>query len=143
MCPRVGFEGDLVRCKYDPFTHVWKMGDHLLLAELQIDPAVIEQTRELLLVPKRTPDRDASAQAVELVPSVHSAVRLNCSLEQISHSCCPVWHMGGKTSRTLATCSSIAPWSPRPESHPNARRGCRSPSAQCQRQSSLLVDRYR
>jgi len=32
----------LGRCKYDPFANVWKIGDHLLLAEFQIDPAVIE-----------------------------------------------------------------------------------------------------
>jgi hypothetical protein len=47
-----------------------------------------------------------------------------------------------KTSRTSATCSSIAPWSPRPESHPNARRGCRSRSAECQPQSSSPADPY-
>jgi hypothetical protein len=70
------------------------------------------------------------------------SARLNCNLEQIIQSCSPVWHRREKTSRTSATCSSIAPWSSRPESHPNARRGCRSRSAECQPQSSSPADPY-
>jgi hypothetical protein len=44
--------------------------EDILVLELQFDASVLEETGELLLVPKRSPDRDVRLEALELIPRV-------------------------------------------------------------------------
>jgi hypothetical protein len=80
----------LGRGENDPLTDVREVGDDVLIAEPEIDVSVPEQARNLLHVPKGTPNGNVSMQAFELIPNIQSAMSIYRECKQLIHVPSPV-----------------------------------------------------